>query len=820
MRNTAAADWDGLRIHPQSFLETRNAHEVVYDAEQVEQVFAYKNFLLAIIDDKLQWGRARTDTDVSFQDFDPELSVEVDARFQFAVVENATGEYILISDGVGEPEHLRGSPYFVDLKDVFDEGDPQDPTVSRCYLPQPNNPYGITGTDVNSSAKNSDADFQENTQIEFFFQAVRTIDEQEGVPWIHDFTKPNADLPALQPTLAVSDSIKSIEVEGDDPFSVAYQPGDLPDSGLLEATGVTGGDSDDVSIALNTATAPDSVHTQDSEAIWAILPGSIRVELTGYTIVLDLFSTVRLQVRVNDSSWVTIGSNTDFLNQNFSARDTVAVNYEAFTFGRLPADAEIEFRITASNGDIELLDSPTILFQVQGQFTFLTLDLADLSNVDGEDLRAQYDRQPRTEITFYLNLGAADEAADYIDVYRSRRRQLPDAFGSGYQLIARLPHEDQYEFTLKIPVTDEVLPQTWVDLPEQGETVVWKYIDTDGVRAYAAPENSDKLYLSFFDNISERRYMNFTDVVNLPTAGEVITGVRFLRREYLVVYTARRIILVRTDPAAERCSVVDQLPTSPNDAAIGCFAPDSLASYSGYHLFLGPDKRVYRYGGQNVRWVGDKVEPLLIPLESEVPDDVSFRPANAVGAIHQGLYFLSFPSLLEDISHLVVWKGEPVEWDGGDGVADIEWKPGEFVPNTTLILDIERDRWYQDKFGITSFAKDHLDRLYGVVQGTLFLLYYVDADSNIRWRWKSNKFLLPRNMLLFNVFVYVQTAADMTVTLRTEQGEESQELSVADAFDYFSQYAGFALWGRTAEIEVTGTGPVTIDRIALNQEIE
>ena len=74
-------------------------------------------------------------------------------------------------------------------------------------------------------------------------------------------------------------------------------------------------------------------------------------------------------------------------------------------------------------------------------------------------------------------------------------------------------------------------------------------------------------------------------------------------------------------------------------------------------------------------------------------------------------------------------------------------------------------------------------------------------------------------MLIFNVYVYSQVEANITVKLRTEQGEETQNLEVEDAFDYFSQQAGFALWGRTAELEISGEGPATIDRIVLNQEI-
>lgn len=373
------------------------------------------------------------------------------------------------------------------------------------------------------------------------------------------------------------------------------------------------------------------------------------------------------------------------------------------------------------------------------------------------------------------------------------------------------------QFEGLMEITDDGFSTSDHIIPDAGEKVAWKYIETDGVRSYAVPENSDRLYFSYFDGISERLYRNFSDELAIPTDGEPITGLKFLRRNYLVVYTARRIILIRTDPIASRCTVVDQIPTESNDSSIGCYAPRSLVNHSGYHFFVASDKRVYRYGGQNVRWIGDKIEPLLVPLDVEIPDNVLFTPANIHGAIHEGLYYLSYPNLHEPPANAIYWRNQTVSWrDNG-----LDWKPSlsPHAPNTTLIYDIERERWYKDQFGVSTFAKDSFDRLYGIIRKSVFRMYD-DPDMAVPWRWKSNKFILPQYMLLFNVFVYSQTEADITVTLRTEQGEETQSLVVEDAFDYFSQYAGFSLWGRTAEIEIEGYGPVTIDRIVLNEEIE
>ena len=36
-------------------------------------------------------------------------------------------------------------------------------------------------------------------------------------------------------------------------------------------------------------------------------------------------------------------------------------------------------------------------------------------------------------------------------------------------------------------------------------------------------------------------------------------------------------------------------------------------------------------------------------------------------------------------------------------------------PTQTLILDIERDRWYKDSYGIEAVAKDEGNRLYGII---------------------------------------------------------------------------------------------------------
>ena len=56
-RNTAAQNMNGLRVDPQGFLDTRDGHTLIYDTDQVDDVFIYKNIIIAVIDSKLKWGR-------------------------------------------------------------------------------------------------------------------------------------------------------------------------------------------------------------------------------------------------------------------------------------------------------------------------------------------------------------------------------------------------------------------------------------------------------------------------------------------------------------------------------------------------------------------------------------------------------------------------------------------------------------------------------------------------------------------------------------------------------------------------------------------
>ncbi len=826
LRNIAAQNWKDLRVNPQGFAIQRDGHRTVYagGSHAVDQIFAYKNLLFAVIDGKLRWARARErGEEVTFNDFDPILEIDTEHHYHFQPIETAGEDYILFSNGTGDPEHRRGGPYYIDLTDVFERNEPPAPTVHRCYLPNPNNPYGLQFDEVNNDKKNSDAEYEPFTTIDLYFQAVRTIGEQETVPWVFDFTEQPSSLPELAPTLAVSEAISAVDIGSNATFTAAIEGAGHRDAGdfnelRVGVTGITGGgDSPTASLVVNTGTTPDTIQTQGNVATWVIEPGSFRVQLTGYNLLLDWRSEVKLQVSVGNTGWRTIGEEEDWLNQNFGTEDRISVNYDAFTIGRLPTNAVIAFRITSTNGDIELLDSPTIRIQALSGFSVATLaDAESLSDVSGEDLRTQYDKQPRTEISFNLNLGAANEDADYVDVYISRRRRLPNPARQGVQLIARLPHQDQYRFTIKIPINDLLMPNNWVDLPEQGELATWSYADVDEHRMYAAARDSNRLYLSDFDGIARRHFMNFTNFINLPTNGEEITGIKFLYDNFLVVYTPHKIISIRTDPVLSRTRIASRYSPGAEDEAVGCIAPRSLVEIGDYHCFLSPNKRAYRFGGRKPSWMSASVQPLLEPLALPEAPDASFELSNAVAVAHKGSYHLSFPSLTEEPVHYLYWKGQKLTWKGDN----LEWKEDYFEPNNILIYDFDRDKWYKDGFGVSSYAKDPRDRLYGIVHGNILALYDdAESDEEFDWLWQSNQILLSPRTTIFNVCVKTQIAVDMEVTVKTENGEETRQLESQHADDYWGQYAGFDLIGRTVEITVKGRGRTIIDRININEQV-
>ena len=146
----------------------------------------------------------------------------------------------------------------------------------------------------------------------------------------------------------------------------------------------------------------------------------------------------------------------------------------------------------------------------------------------------------------------------------------------------------------------------------------------------------------------------------------------------------------------------------------------------------------------------------------------------------------------------------------------MRWAEEETLPNTTLILDTERNLWYRDGFGVKAFQKGATGRLYGIITGAIYSLYDGD-NSDLDWLWQSNRILMNERQLVHNVSVKTQEPASLGVRVETEEGVQEQELDITESNDYWGQRAGINLRGRTLDVTIVGQGPVEIDRLAVNE---
>ena len=468
--------------------------------------------------------------------------------------------------------------------------------------------------------------------------------------------------------------------------------------------------------------------------------------------------------------------------------------------------------VRVNEDDVDVIISPPSDAVFKSGFNSLKPD----NTVDDIDEDSLIDNDgntvdPRTFVEIETNI-PQNELATHADIYRTIRRE-GNAEGP-YYLAGRLELSRGSVYESSVPLDDVGLEQLQ-KLVEGGERVNWRYVDVDSVRSYVMRPNDDRLYLSYFDPESSRRlFHNFTDHISLPTSGEEVTGLKFLpETPWLAVYTPSQIILVLTDPNPELMRVIGRYGSTDRDEAVGCVAPKSLVAIGRYHYFLGGNKRVYRFAGRNPTWLSHQVQPILNQIE--ISDTTGI--ANAYAVAHEGDYYLSYPSRDEDPIHYLEWRGQDLTWRE----EEVEWKEDSYTPNTTLILDTERSLWYRDGFGVSFFTKSPIERLYGIIHGNIYSLYDNedgdDSEEIVEWLWRSNRLLMPVQQLVHNINVKIQGAGDVIVKAKTEEGEQTRIITCEDPNHYWGQRAGVNLRGRTLDLTVMGTGPITIDRITINE---
>ena len=834
-RDVTARDWNNLRVTEEGFLTTRQGHSAVTDnlptGVSVKQIFQYKDLMLAVVSTKkLMWARVEEgDTHIDFEDFDALRNIDITRPYKFQPIDNATGEYILVSNGSTVLADTR-APYVVDLT-----ADTDPPDFYPMYLIKPDEADFISRQVRNIDELEPD-DYHDPNHVEVYLQVVRTnevqkISEDQEIdrdnPWKRDFTQDDPAV-SLVPAIAVSEAVPAVGERVSEPFTISlsgdqrgdnslpYNSGDIEDQ--IAVTGLTGDDIDTY-LEIDTSSDPNALKTvaDAPQSLYSIRGGTIDAELIrrGSRSTSNT-ATVRFQANTGDTTWIELGelASISVPSSAGSTAKSIELEYNDTTLGVLEADTVIKFRLAIiGNEDVgaRVVDQ-SIDIEVESGFIIETATLESLENAG---LLDDPEHQPHTELTFQMeqvDQGVPDDHNLYVDVYHSRRRDPPAPYRGGYYHVARLFYtEAPYPFTIKFPVSDDVLEHPWLDfLPTSGERIVWDNIEVDAVRIYATAQNDNNLYLSYFDGINERRFMNLTDSLALPLYDDEITAIKMLpETPWLAVYTASQIILVITDSNPELFQVVGRYGALDKDESIGCIAPGSLAAVGRYHYFLAGNKRVYRFSGRGPTWVSSSVQPILQSVVVPTP----FEPVNAHAIAHDGHYYLSFQAT--EGNDIYLGEARPHRKVGVND-QDTQMGADKYVPNTTLVLDTERMIWYKDDYGAVSFVKTRSNRLYGVILGEICSLYDTD-DDDLRWLWRSNRLLLPVQQLIHNINVKTQGEADIDVTVSTEEGEQTQSLSIEDANHYYGQRAGVNLRGRILDLTVQGAMPAVIDRITINE---
>ena len=227
--------------------------------------------------------------------------------------------------------------------------------------------------------------------------------------------------------------------------------------------------------------------------------------------------------------------------------------------------------------------------------------------------------------------------------------------------------------------------------------------------------------------------------------------------------------------------------------------------------------------------MSERVEPILQELSG--PIEHLGNTYRATGFIRDDWYHLSYHSMVVPTTRPLFWRGHQLSWRGnGLSVESGNYRTHrqeELHFNRTLIYDIDRNRWWQDSFGVLSVTRAG-DTHFGVVP------YYVDGetkfrlctlyagpedfDGDIHWRWESNEIRLPKETLIHSAFVGVKGDAHLDLSVTMEQGTEQQSIYCNDAFDFHAQEVGFWLNGRTVQVSLSSSDRAKVDRIELNPE--
>lgn len=444
---------------------------------------------------------------------------------------------------------------------------------------------------------------------------------------------------------------------------------------------------------------------------------------------------------------------------------------------------------------------------------------------DGND-----DGLGRTRIQMRVE-GAPEGAAGYIDFFRTERgaeendtyyhfMRVP--YSSNYNSLLTVERNYQYVATVPRVSVEHVFSYSDTSVSyaigqsslnniaitarrkmiETGEfTPDFQHIATSRFRNYVAEENSNRVYISYFDPAENvKLFQNFPDFIPLDLAGGSITGLAFIRDNLLVVYVTNQIQLIQTDPLVELHTVIDTLgPRDSDGNVIGCAAPDTIVDMGGVHYFLATNRYVYRFNSRSAVSISDLVHVMFQTVSLPTTEYGEPVPSRALAFAYEKDYYISIPSLLEE------------------GLPETP-----LFPNTTLLFDTQYTRWWQDSFGVLSISKSYPERLFAIINGMLFELYVGEDDDGtpIHRVWRNNYYETSPHERYESVHVYCQEGARVDIKAITEFDEYDTYIDFENPEHWHDMRAGCDLRGRLHSVEISTESLTIIDRITTNEILE
>lgn len=485
-----------------------------------------------------------------------------------------------------------------------------------------------------------------------------------------------------------------------------------------------------------------------------------------------------------------IADESDVFVSNANSELKVLLNTAGFTIEEpraypfyLPALGAITVRWTGSGDDVYLRLQPIkTLSQPDGEhFWNYPIEAVGRSGLGA----SQVPNDAVLDIVIEASDLASDTDADYIDVFQTE--STAETSDAEYYFIGRIPYQAG---THRLSTTSDTDLETERTLIEPLDEPVWQIEGRSNERLYLNSGKDARVWMTYYDS-GEKYLRSVTDYIDVNTGGHRITGLKTLGQDTLAVYTENRIFLMATDPIGELHRVYEVVSSRDDrDAPIGCIASESLVDIDGEHYFLSGNRQIYSFNGQRVKWVSAAINPTL----AKVP---RVGAKSAVGFARALTYCLCYPS-------------QPAS-DGNDAM---------------LLFDTQRNLWWKDDLPIAQISKGHTQYEYALMDGWPALLNVGNQDNGapIAWSWRGNKVLLPLNTLIHSLFVGVlpedigAEAVEIDVTLKTEEGEQTRTLTVRQALNYWQQYVGFNLRGRSVQVTLSGSGAMKIDRLIFNPE--